>query len=96
MKVFRMARTLSCVAVCLTSVLLPHSAWAGLKGVGTNPGSFLPAAVNNLNVSWWYDWASAKNGASGNGEYIPMIWGAGNVNTTEASTTPATVEPARF
>lgn len=83
MKVLSTARALGCAAVCLAAALLPHPAWAGMKGVGTNPGSFLPAAVNNLNVSWWYDWASAKNGASGNGEYIPMIWGASNVNSTE-------------
>ena len=73
MKFLANTGALGCAAVMLAAALTPQAAMAGMKGVGTNPGSFLPAAVNNLNVSWWYDWASAKNGASGNGEFIPMI-----------------------
>jgi len=79
----------------LLAALAP-GAFAGMKGVGTNPGSYLPAAINNLNVSWWYNWASSKNGASGNGEYIPMFWGASNVNTNELNAAGASGATAVF
>ncbi len=53
-----------------------------LKGVSVNYATGNPATVqpdlNNLNCSWWYDWASYATPilpATTTQQYVPMVWG---------------------
>lgn len=70
-------------AVLLAVGFVGGATYAGEKGVGTWQGPYLPAAIDNLDVSWWYNWQAGKDGCSGNGEFVPMIWGAKDVNGKE-------------
>ena len=51
------------------------------RGVGDYPG--IPRAVENLSAlhaGWYYDWGTAPVGATPGVQFVPMIWGHGNVN----------------
>jgi len=57
------------------------SAQVAPKGVGDYPG--VPRATANLNalrVGWYYDWGTSPVGESPGIQFVPMIWGHGNVN----------------
>lgn len=36
--------------------------------------------INSLDASWYYNWGSTPSGNLIEAEYVPMVWGGGNVN----------------
>lgn len=54
------------------------------KGVGAWPG--YTNEINNMNsmgLGWYYDWGSSSIGSTPGIQYVPMIWGQSDVNSTE-------------
>ena len=41
--------------------------------------------INSLDVSWYYNWSSNPSGNLIEAEYVPMVWGGGNVNQATIS-----------
>jgi Glycosyl hydrolase catalytic core len=81
-------------AVRLLSVLLVAglAGWVGVRGArGASPSKrgiasakYLrsdPAKLDQLNVSWAYDWSSQlpPESAGGHVQWVPMVWGAASV-----------------
>lgn len=56
--------------------------------MGTNTSSGVGCEnINNTNCSWYYTWGTTIPTAQEvnmleSSEFVPMFWGAGNVNTT--------------
>jgi hypothetical protein len=75
------ARILSASMTLPFTWLLCASAQIAPKGVGDYPG--IPQAITNLKVlrvGWYYDWGPSPVGESPGIQFVPMIWGHGNVN----------------
>ncbi|MFJ4079435.1 glycosyl hydrolase [Streptomyces iakyrus] len=58
---------------------------ASRKGVALNPVAGASEALADSGSSWYYNWASAPGGVTGNPgtEFVPMIWGPGSVTDAE-------------
>ncbi|MFE6769880.1 glycoside hydrolase family protein [Streptomyces fimicarius] len=58
---------------------------SGRKGVSARPADGADAALRDVNVSWFYNWASGTEGLTvpEGVEFVPMIWGAASVTDEE-------------
>ncbi len=53
------------------------------RGIASNtaPGNVFSPTATNAGVRWWYDWSNtAPGGAPPGMEFVPMIWGTGNLS----------------
>ena len=63
-----------------TSTTSTGGSTSGKKGLAYNEAS-LTNAFDGAGISWVYNWADTESGTALSGaEYVPMLWGAGNVD----------------
>jgi hypothetical protein len=57
---------------------------SGRKGISIWSFPGLQKALQDVDVSWYYNWAATSNGvtAPAGAQFVPMIWGAQSVNAT--------------
>jgi hypothetical protein len=57
------------------------------KGSGAWGSSLAPNAIDQLNISWFYDWQSANNivGYSGPAVFVPMFWNGSMITKVSGS-----------
>src|SRR5258708_7752293 len=53
------------------------------RGIASNaaPGSVFSQSSTQPGVSWWYNWSLGGTGQGAGIEFVPMIWGAANLNS---------------
>lgn len=52
--------------------------------------------INNLGVSWYYNWSDYERGDLIDAEFVPMVWGAGSVNETTLKNIKAGYEAGKY
>lgn len=52
--------------------------------------------INSLDVSWYYNWSSNPSGNLIDAEFVPMVWGAGNVNASTLAAIKSGYESGKY
>jgi hypothetical protein len=54
------------------------------RGIASNaaPGSVFSPSSAQPGVSWWYNWSPSGSGQGAGIEFVPMIWGAADLNSS--------------
>ncbi|WP_083418760.1 glycoside hydrolase family protein [Pseudofrankia sp. BMG5.36] len=60
----------------------PPAAGSGKRGISIWDFGGLQKALNDVGVTWYYNWAATPRSATAppGAQFVPMIWGAGSVN----------------
>ncbi len=65
----------------------PHVTRLGVCKKGVDVSRYNPDTqenadrINSLGAGWYYNWGSAPENSKIEAEYVPMVWGAGSVNS---------------
>ncbi len=52
--------------------------------------------INDLNGSWWYNWGAKPTNTHIDGQFVPMIWGKGQVTSENLTYVKAGYEQGKF
>ncbi|OCF34428.1 hypothetical protein I317_03518 [Kwoniella heveanensis CBS 569] len=90
------AATTSVEATAISSSAAAATTTAATNGTSSN-GQYTPNGIKagiaggdaydvvKDHIGWWYDWSADPSGHSGTPIAVPMLWGAGTVDSTDAS-----------
>ncbi|WP_426509717.1 sigma-70 family RNA polymerase sigma factor [Dactylosporangium sp. McL0621] len=65
-----------------TVAALPPATKSAKKGVSTNDkfGANNAPAIKDVKAAWYYDWSPSPVATVAGAEFVPMVWGGGNVS----------------
>lgn len=66
------------------------------RGVCASRYNTQPAKLNQLNVSWYYDWGISIPASSSGLDYVPMVWGSWSVNETNLAALQAGIADGTY
>ncbi|WWC66085.1 uncharacterized protein I303_108707 [Kwoniella dejecticola CBS 10117] len=87
----------SATATSTSAAAAASSSAASSSGGSSNNGNYTPNGIKagiaggdaydqcEAHIGWWYDWSANPSGHSGTPIAVPMLWGAGTVDSTDAS-----------
>ncbi len=73
------------VALAVLAATPAQAATTARKGISTISFGAASQDIKDVGASWYYNWASGTGNVAkpANSEFVPMIWGAANVNSKD-------------